>query len=126
MKIIRILTLLTTLIALSLVLTVPVFAQGTEPPPVPAPASVGLLDIAFFVATVAFFKSRFGLVDKNAFFAAVGVGALFALAPQLMTLVPAASPWVDLILNFIKFVVIGTGSYNFLTDVGPKFLGIKK
>lgn len=126
MKITRILLFAITLILVSLVLTVPALAQGTEPPPATAPASVGLLDIAFFVATVAFFKSRLKLADNNAFFAAVGVGALFALAPQLMTLVPVASPWVDLILNFIKFVVIGTGSYNFLTDVGPKFLGVKK
>lgn len=98
----------------------PVQAQGETTPPDSTPASVGLVDVAFLIAAVAFLKARFKMSGDAAFYTALGTGLVLALIPQLSVHVPTIAPWLETLVNFVKLVVYGMGGYDALVDIGSK------
>ncbi len=91
--------------------------QATEPP-----AAVGIVDIYFVLATVAFFKAQFGWKKWQVLVAAGVVSVVVGLGPQLQLLVPWLNGWFDAIVGIFKLLMYSAGSYDLVTNVGPKFL----
>ena len=71
-----------------------------------------LLDAAFVIAAVSFFKAQFSWKGQTALGAAFVVSLLVAYAPALASLSPAAAPFVDGLITVIKLFIGAAGSFD--------------
>ena len=132
LKIVPILITVLVLAMLALATRVPTpvaFAQACDPndptcvTPAPSgsvPASVGLIDVAFVLAAVSFFKVQFDLSGKYAIGAAFIVCLFVALGGVISDSLPKLAAWYMPLAGLVKLFLFATGAYDFLTDTGPK------
>jgi hypothetical protein len=113
------------LLAVMLAFATPVMAAGLTQVGEP-PAPIGLVDVAFVLAVVAFFKMQFNLTGPYPIVAAAVVAILIGLGPRIEVLLPFLQGWFADIVGIIKLVLFAAGAYDFLTDMGPKFMGVTR
>lgn len=79
-----------------------------------------MLDAAFVIAAVAFFKDKMGLTG-NATLLAAFVAVLFvALAPPLVAMFPASGPLLTAIVDAVKLFIVAAGGVDFAKYVIAK------
>lgn len=79
-----------------------------------------MIDAAFLIAITAFFKEQLGLQGRSVLAAAFVVGLALFLAPQIIAALPAAGPWLEGIVNFVKLYLAACGSVDFVTAIARK------
>ncbi len=91
-------------------------------PQADVPPAIGIVDVYFVLATIAFFKVQFGWQKWQVLVAAGVLCLIVGLGPQLQLLLPWLSGWFDAIVGIFKLLMYSAGSYDLATDVGPKVL----
>jgi len=76
-----------------------------------------VLDVAFVVAAVGFFKAQFGWKGPAALGAAFVTALLVQYAPALSALVPAAAPFIGGLVNVVALFIAAAGSYDTLKEI---------
>lgn len=79
-----------------------------------------VLTVAFVLATVAFFKTQFGMIQAHALLATFGVALVVGIAPQLAAAFPALLPWVESVINVIVIFLGAAGSYDLIVSLMRK------
>ncbi|RIK31148.1 MAG: hypothetical protein DCC56_02875 [Anaerolineae bacterium] len=72
-----------------------------------------VIDVAFVIAVVAFFRERVQISGYRALIAAFAVAVLFNIAPIVAQSFPVISPWLDALLNSIVLFIAAAGSVDF-------------
>lgn len=79
-----------------------------------------MIDAAFLIAITAFFKEQLGLQGRSVLVAAFLVGLALFLSPQIIAALPAAGPWLEGVVNFIKLYLAACGSVDFVAALARK------
>lgn len=78
------------------------------------------IDIAFVLATVAFFKANLNLKGGTILFSAFLAVLFVAFIPDLVALYPAAAPYVEKIIFIVKLFLTAPGVWDLGTQIGSK------
>lgn len=99
-------------------------ATVTSAPAAPAtdPGANDAVFVAELIAITAFFQKRFGLGGYGLIGAAGAVGLALWFSPLLSATFPAAGPWIDSGVTFVKLFLSSMGSVDFVTTVGKKIV----
>jgi hypothetical protein len=73
-----------------------------------------VLDAAFIIATVAFFKTQFGFSGKVTLLAAFVVALIVGLAPTITAQFPNVAPWITQIAGVIVLFISSAGTVDAL------------
>lgn len=76
-----------------------------------------VLDVAFIVAAVSFFKQQFDLKGPKALGAAFGVALLVGLAPVVSASFPVAQPYIDTVVRVVGLFIAAAGSFDFAKEI---------
>jgi hypothetical protein len=79
-----------------------------------------VLDTAFVLAAVAFFKARFGLLGWKALAAAFGVSLLVVFKPELIALVPGYEGAIEKLLSVVQLFIAAPGVFDLAVDLHEK------
>ena len=79
-----------------------------------------ILTIAFVLAATAFFKQQFGLSGKGALLCAFLISLFVGLAPLIGSLLPAAAPFVDVLIKVVVLFIGAAGAYDAFVDLKTK------
>lgn len=79
-----------------------------------------VIDVAFVVATVAFFKQQFGLRGLANLGTAFVAVAFVAFLPDIVALMPGSEYYVAKIVTIIKLFFAAPGLFDAAVDVGAK------
>ncbi len=79
-----------------------------------------VIDVAFVIATVAFFKNRANLKGWNAIAMAFVTVLFLVFLPDLVALFPASQYAVEKIVMIVKLFLSAPGLYDAVIDVGSK------
>lgn len=92
----------------------------TNPTQTGEPAPIGIVDVAFILVTVAFFKTQFDLVKWKVLVVVAVVTLLIALGPRLEATLPFLVGWFGDVVGWFKLFMYAAGGYDLFTDAGPK------
>jgi hypothetical protein len=81
-----------------------------------------ILDVAFVIAVTAFVKEQFGISGRGALVCAFVISLIVGAAPLLSAAIPAASAWIQLVVNTFALFLAAAGSY----DAVKSFIAKKK
>lgn len=73
---------------------------------------ITVLDAAFIIATVAFFRERLGWVDSHALLAAFIVTLVVGLSPVVAAMLPALSTLLLTAIALIKLFLLAAGGFD--------------
>jgi len=79
-----------------------------------------VLDTAFVLAAVAFFKERLGLKGWYVIGAALVATLAVAFIPELLAAFPLAAPYLEKIIRIIELFLLAPGLFDLAVDVGKK------
>lgn len=71
-----------------------------------------VLDVAFVIALTAFLKEQFGLTGRAVLIWAFVIALGFGFAPLIAYLIPAASPFIQVIITTLTLFFGAAGSYD--------------
>jgi hypothetical protein len=80
-----------------------------------------VLNVAFVVAAVAFFKERLHLIGWQPIAAAAVVTVLVAFLPELTAMFPAVKPILDKVIFLIGLFIAAPGTFDFVADIRSRF-----
>lgn len=79
-----------------------------------------VIDVAFVIAAVAFFKQQFSLKGWYAILSAFVATLFVAFLPDLVTLFPQSAFAVDKIVIIVKLFLSAPGLFDAAVDIGTK------
>lgn len=79
-----------------------------------------VIDVAFVIATVAFFKAQFGLKGWYAIGTALVTTLFLSFLPNLVALYPAAGPAIEKVIGIVKLFLAAPGLFDAAVDLGSK------
>ena len=79
-----------------------------------------VLDIAFVLAAVAFFKERLNLKGWGAIGAALVATLVVAFIPELLAAFPLAAPYLEKVIRIVELFLMAPGIFDLAVDVGTK------
>lgn len=82
-----------------------------------------VVNVAFVIAAVAFFKQRFGFFGWKAVLSAFLVSALVVYLPDLYAAFPQAQPYLEKLIGIVQVFITAAGSYDLAIDVKSKSVG---
>lgn len=92
-------------------------SQAQEEPEAPSVADLDAEFLFFLVTLTGFIKARFGVRGNKVLLLGIGVGLFLYLYPYF---IPQAGTIVTAIVEFLKWIIAGAGSFDTLVDVGSK------
>lgn len=75
-----------------------------------------ILDAAFIIAAVAFFKAQFGFSGKASLLAAFCVALIVGFAPTIAAQFPTIAPWITQLVTVIVLFISAAGSVDALAQ----------
>lgn len=82
--------------------------------------NLNLIDVAFVIATVAFFKQQLGLKGWKNILSAFAAVLFVAFLPDLVALFPQSAAAVDKIVMIVKLFLSAPGIFDAAVDIGVK------
>lgn len=79
-----------------------------------------VIDVAFVIATVAFFKQQVGLKGWYAIASAFAATLFVAFLPDIVALFPQSAFAVDKIVLIVKLFLSAPGLFDAIVDIGAK------
>lgn len=79
-----------------------------------------VLDVAFIIAVTAFFKEQLQIGGKAALGLAFLVALIVGIAPLIGGMVPAAAPFIDVVIKVVVLFLGAAGSYDAVMDLRYK------
>lgn len=79
-----------------------------------------ILNVAFILATTAFFKKQFGWKQKPSLVAAFVASLVVAFVPLVTEALPNFAPYLDAVVNTVVLFLSAAGSFDLAVDVGGK------
>jgi hypothetical protein len=76
-----------------------------------------VLDAAFVIAAVAFFKAQMELTGRKVLLAAFGVVLFVAIEPPIVALFPLAAPVISAVVGAVKLFITAAGSVDFVKSL---------
>jgi hypothetical protein len=81
-----------------------------------------VLDVAFVLTAVQFFKGQFGLENKAALACAFSVSLVVGLYAPVAAAFPAIAPFLEPVINVIALFIASAGSYNLIKSATTRFI----
>lgn len=79
-----------------------------------------VLDVAFVVAVVAFIKTQFEVTGKAVLFWAFVVCLVIGFAPLVAGLIPAISPFLEVLIKVVVLFLSAAGSWDAVRGIQKK------
>lgn len=79
-----------------------------------------VLDVAFVIAVTAFIKTQFGIAGKAVLFWAFVICVTIGFAPLIGNLLPAISPFLEVVLKVIVLFLSAAGSWDAVRGIQQK------
>lgn len=76
-----------------------------------------IINVAFIIVIVAFFKQQIGLTGWKVILAAFLVALVLVILTTISTQFPVVSPWLDPIVLLIKVFLGATGTVDFINEL---------
>jgi hypothetical protein len=76
-----------------------------------------VLDVAFVIASVAFFKKQFNVKDGIALLLAFATALIIGLAPIIAGMLPITGPFIEVVIKVIVLFLTAAGSVDFTTEM---------
>lgn len=76
-----------------------------------------VLDAAFVLMCVSFFKANLNVANTGAIALAFVVSLIVGLAPEVAKAFPIVAPWVGAFINIVVIFLSAAGSFDFSTEM---------
>lgn len=80
-----------------------------------------ILDVAFILVCVSFFKQQMGLKGAAALACAFVTALIVGLSPVLSSQFPALAPWISAVINVIVLFLSAAGSFDTAAEFAKRF-----